>query len=421
MPGMWKLLLGIIVFCSPMCSGALAQTVIPPRSPAGSTREIDEIRQSDALHVGPVYVAPAIRLKELGVDTNVFNQWVDGKADFTFTVTPQADIAVPIARVGLLKADAGADLVYFAQYVSERSVDPRFLVRAEGYQRKLTVFVENAYENTRQRPNYEIDVRARHVDNSLSAGTSIGIASKMSVEVAARRSSTRFAGDDFRDAQAFKETLDRDSNAFRVVTYFEHSVLTSFGLLSEYQTDRFIESPVRDTDSFRVMPGVTLQPRALVSGAAWIGYRAFNPRSPDLPSQSGLVSKLSLSYTLLGATTFGVTYDRDYQWSYEVAFPYFIDNGFRASVRRAVGSRYDVILTAARNKYDYQAVTTGSPDAPALSRVDRIRNYGIDIGYRVKRQTRVGFGVSWWERDSTEHALRAYDDLRIGMTMAYEL
>jgi hypothetical protein len=129
---------------------------------------------------------------------------------------------------------------------------------------------------------------------------------------------------------------------------------------------------------------------------------------------------MSLSYTLLGATTFGVTYDRDYQWSYEVAFPYFIDNGFKASVRRAVGSRYDVILTAARNKYDYQAVTTGPPDAAALSRVDRIRNYasisGIGSSADSRRLRRV-----WWERDSTERALRAYEDLRIGVTMAYEL
>ena len=419
--GMCKVLLGISVLCGVASSRVLAQTVIPPRSPAGSTEEIDEIRQSDTLHLGPVYVAPTIRLKELGIDSNVFRQWENEKSDFTFTVTPQAELAFPVARLGLLKAEAGADLVYFAQFVSERSVDPRFFFRAEGYKRKLTVFVENSYENTRQRPNYEIDVRARHMDNSFSAGTSIGVVSKMSVEVAARRSSTRFAGDDFADSQYLKEQLDRDSNAFRVTTYFDHSVLTSFGVLTEYQTDRFIESPVRDTNSFRVMPGVTLQPRALVSGAAWIGYRAFNPRSPELPSQSGLVSKLSLSYTLLGAAALGVTYDRDYQWSYEVAFPYFIDNGVRFSVRRAVGNRYDVILSAGRHRYDYQGLTTESPDVPPSTRVDKIHNYGVDIGYRLRRQTRIGFGVSWWERESSERALRAYEDLRIGMTMAYEL
>jgi hypothetical protein len=53
--------------------------------------------------------------------------------------------------------------------------------------------------------------------------------------------------------------------------------------------------------------------------------------------------------------------------------------------------------------------------------VDRVRNYGVDVGYRVKRQTRIGFGVSWWERESSQRVLQNYEDLRIGLTMAYEL
>jgi hypothetical protein len=98
----------------------------------GSTQSIDEIRQSDLLRFGPVYVKPAIRLKELGVDSNVFNQSVDEKSDFTFTVSPQADLALPIARLGLVRSTVGTDLVYFAQYASERSVDPRVLGAGRG-------------------------------------------------------------------------------------------------------------------------------------------------------------------------------------------------------------------------------------------------------------------------------------------------
>jgi hypothetical protein len=417
---MWKRLFGAVMVCSIACSRAIAQP-LPPRSTAGSTGAIDDVRENSTFRLGPVYVEPAIRLKEVGVDTNVFNQWESEKSDFTFTVTPQADVAIPIARSALLKAEVGADLVYFAQFVSERSVDPRWLVRAERYARRLTFFVEESYQNTRERPNYEIDVRARHVNNAVSAGTSVGFASRMSLDLSARHGSTRFDGDEFSGAQHYKEMLDRDSNTYSAITYFEHSVLTSLGLLTEYQTDRFIESPGRDTNSFRIMPGVTMQPRALVSGAAWIGYRTFKPRSPALRSQSRLVSRLSLSHTLHGATIFAVTYDRDYQWSYETAFPYFIDNGLRASIRRAIGGQYDVIVSAARHKYDYQGLVTGSPDGRALTRVDRIRNYAVDIGSRVKRDTRVGFGVSWWGRESSGNPLNAYEDLRIGLTMAYEL
>ena len=54
-----------------------------------------------------------------------------------------------------------------------------------------------------------------------------------------------------------------------------------------------------------------------------------------------------MSYTLLGATTFGVTYDRDVTYSYQVIKPYYLDNSVGLFVRRAVGGRYDVIVNFA--------------------------------------------------------------------------
>src|SRR6187397_2160798 len=95
----------------------------PPASAAGSSQSIDEIRRDYRMHSGPLYLKPAFLLKELGVDTNVFNAAGRQKSDFTFTVTPQADLAIPLARRGLVKATLGTDLVYYATYDSERSVD----------------------------------------------------------------------------------------------------------------------------------------------------------------------------------------------------------------------------------------------------------------------------------------------------------
>src|SRR5262245_29675580 len=107
---MAKWLIAATLLFSLTASPGLAQPVSPPRSTAGSTKPIDEVRQGDSFRLGPVYLDPAIRLKELGVDSNVFNQWENEKSDFTFTVTPQADIALPVARAGLVKAAVGADL-----------------------------------------------------------------------------------------------------------------------------------------------------------------------------------------------------------------------------------------------------------------------------------------------------------------------
>ena len=152
---------------------------------AGSQQSIDDIREDYRLHAGPFYVEPAILLKELGVDTNVFNQAGETNADFTMVVAPQAAVAVPFSNRALVKSLLGTDLVYYAQYASERSVDPQAAVRAELYASRLTFFVEESYLNTRERLNYEIDLRARHLQNDLSGGVAFRATTRLTVEVAA--------------------------------------------------------------------------------------------------------------------------------------------------------------------------------------------------------------------------------------------
>src|SRR6185503_8588308 len=67
---------------------------------------------------GPLHVTPSVRLTDLGVDNNVFNEPVDPKSDFTFTVSPQADLALRIRRLRLSYATL-VDYVYYQKYESE--------------------------------------------------------------------------------------------------------------------------------------------------------------------------------------------------------------------------------------------------------------------------------------------------------------
>jgi hypothetical protein len=75
---------------------------------------------------------------------------------------PKLDLSVPVAKRALLQATTAADLVWYAKYAGERSVDPQLGLRGQLFLRRLTVSAERDDLNTRQRPNQEIDVRARH-------------------------------------------------------------------------------------------------------------------------------------------------------------------------------------------------------------------------------------------------------------------
>lgn len=413
---MRKLLLALLAALTPIQVSAQAPTL----ASGGSAEAISDVRRSYPIHVGPFYLRPALSLKELGVDTNVFNDAGEQKSDFTFTLTPQVDVAVPVARRALVKATLGTDVVYYARFDSERSLNAQAVVLAEIYLQRVTLYVKEAYINSRQRANYEIDQRARRLQNDIEGGLSVRFTPKFSVTVSKRRGETRFDDDVVFLGQRLKDTLNQTSDTYAVTARHKRSALTTLGVRYERQEDRFPLSPVRDTESFRVMPGVEFKPRALISGSAWVGYRNFAPRDSLLPAQSGLVSQLALSYTLLGATTFGVSYDRDFQFAFEVARPYFVDNGVGIFVRRAIAGKFDVVANAARHRYTYQPLAVQPADAePVRERIDTTDNYGVNLGYRAKRQTRIGLGVSYWTRVSPVETSRNYEGLRIGTTVTY--
>lgn len=395
----------------------------PAAAQAPASASIDEVRKNARIHEGPLYLTPSVALKELGVDSNVFNAAGDQLSDFTFTVAPAANLWLPVARRALLRATLAADLVWYAEYDTERSIDPQATVRLETYLNRLTLFAQNAYLNTRQRDNYEIDLRSRHVANNLLAGAELRLTRKFSVEVAGRRFDSTYDADAEFDGTNLRQTLDRTTTGVEAAVRHRLTPLTTLSVRYDNLRDAFEYSPARDSTSFRVMPGVEFTPRALVSGTAHVGYRRFTPTEPDLlPAFSGLVADLGLSYTMFGSTTFGVSYRRDLTYSYEVTQPFFVANSVGASVRRALGRRFDLLFSADRHRYDYQELAFSTPNAsqvPLAPRIDTTWNYAGSIGYRVGRAGRIGFGVSYWQRESTTKQFRDYDNLRIGSTATY--
>ena len=391
---------------------ASAQSVGPER--------VDEVRRESSGHVGPLYFTPQLHLKELGVDSNVFNAAGDQKSDFTFTVRPAADAYIPVARRALFQVRAATDLVWYATYATERSIDPQFLGRSEVYIRRITLFAEGEYINTRERLNYEVDARARHVENNGTAGVAVRLTPKFSVEVAGRKDDMRFDADEEFDGVRLQRQLDRKTTGYSVAAHHRLTPLTTIVVRYEGIEDKFRFAPLRDSRSVRVMPGVEFKPRALIKGSAYIGYRRFTPSaSQALPEFSGLVGQLGLSYTLLGSTTFGVSFARDLTYSYDEVRPFFVNTWVGASVRRAVGRRFDVLVSADRYLYAYRDLLSQPViDLVRKARTDTTWNYAAGIGYRVGNG-RIGFGVSYWERESTTRLLRDYDNLRFGTTVTY--
>ena len=378
-------------------------------------------REDARIHVGPLYLTPSIQLREFGVDTNVFNSSADPQSDFTFTAGPQLNLWVPVGRRAMLKTTGGADLVYFQKYGSERSINPHAQVRAELYLHRLTLFAENDLINTRQRPNYEIDVRARRLENTLRAGGELRLSTKFSVEVAGRQSVVKFDGDALFAGSYLEQSLNRDSRGVTANFRYHRTPLTTIVLRTEAARDRFSFSPLRDASTLRIQPGIEFRPPALVAGSAYLGVRRLVAEHDELPDFRGMAASARLRFRLPGATSVEFAGDRDLGYSYEPLQPYYIVDGYGATVRRRIVGSFDASLGAQRQRYSYRDLVMAGRARGVLERQDLTLIYTMSVGYTLNRDMRVGVGISRMNRTSNTNRFAEYEGFRVGTSVTYGL
>ena len=212
------------------------------------------------------------------------------------------------------------------------------------------------------------------------------------------------------DAQFRGVELDRSFDGRRRTVDVGLSValtpLTSFTAALAREEQRFDQDPERDSTSWRVTPGLSFSPTGLITGAATVGYRRFQPVSPTLPGYSGLVSAVSVGVTLYGRNQVQVVFNRDVQYSYETANTYYVGTGGNVTWTLSVVGPIDVRGTAGRYMMDYGRVA-------AQAGVDTTTTYGGGVGYRFTNRARLGVNAEWSRRESDRSAERGYRNHRI--------
>lgn len=384
---------------------------------AAAQDEIAAARQAP-LHFSGIYMTPALQLKELGVDSNVFNRNGEQTPDFSMTLSPGVDLAVPFARRALVTSHVDVDLIYYAHYANQRSINPNLSLRAKGFLQRMTLFGEGQYLNSRQRLNQEIDARARRLETGVGAGIDVRVLPKLALSVSARAGRTDYADAQFFRDVDLRQSLAEDVSSASAAVNFRWTPLTTFVVRGDAQRDRFLFSPVKNSDSYRITPGVELKPRALISGSAYVGFRQFTPQNALVPRFSGAVAALALRYTLRSATAVTATLDRDVQYSYLESEPYYVSTSVGLRIRRQLAGAFDATAGVQRFNYVYRDLLSTGANA-AQPRVDLTYNLSTDVGYRLGRKARLGVGVSYWTRTSNRVSEVAYSGFRFGSTLSY--
>lgn len=366
------------------------------------------------IQFGPLFLTPDLTVREVGVDTNVFN---DDREERDFTATIGSGLeAVVLFGPGRLTATTLTDYVWYQDFAEERSVNNRLGVGLEAFLTHLRPFVEAEYLRTRERPGFEIDARARRTDPRLTAGVDLVLGSRTTLALSASRFQTEFAPDETFEGVNLSQALNNTANTFRVAYRMALTPLTTFVLNTELQHDRFDAASFRNADSYRVAPRLEFDPDALVSGDVEFGFRHFKPRG-GLQPYRGLVGRAAVSYTMLQSTQFTLDFQRDTGYSFEEQQPYYIQTGGTLSMTQRIAGPWDLLLRGGRQQLRYRE--PGVPDADA--RLDHVTTYGGGVGYRLGETVRIGVNVERARRRSTEKPDRRYDRDRYFLSVAYVL
>jgi hypothetical protein len=277
--------------------------------------------------------------------------------------------------------------------------------------------------SSRQRPNFEIDERSRRRETATRAGVDAHLTRKLSIELAGRREITDYDAGAFSQGVSLQKTLNRTLWSAALTPRFRVTPFTTIGVQTEVIREEFPFEPDRSRDSLRVMPGVEFNPRALISGRGYVGYRRLTPANPRaLPAFEGTVANLGLTYRLLTTTHLAVTFVRDVRSSAELLQPYYVDTVVGASLRRGIGRRFDVILSGESHRYDFRSYLTGGsePGPLATDRRDRTIAYSASLGYVIRRGVRLGFVMTAHDRQSPLPG-RSYRGVRFGSDLRFGL
>lgn len=397
------------VLLAGMASPLLAQGI--PQQPT-----LPDPEQTGRFRLGFIRYTPSINLTNLGVDTNVFNEVEDPKEDFTAVFGPKAEFWSRLGPRARLYGSTGLDYQYFQEYESQRSFGTSNAARLDVDLGRLTPFAEGQYTNTRVRPGFEIDERARRRSIGGRTGVTARLQSKTRLVGWVGRDQYRFDSNEEDGSVNLSYALDRDSSTYGAGIQVELTPLTTLLVDVERGEDRFDRSPERNADASKVMAGFRFKPFALIDGRLSVGYRQFETLEAAVPDFDGVIATVDLGYTLRATRVTG-QYNRDVTYSYETFEPYYLQTDWQLSVTQKITSTWDVVGRAGRYALDYERVGV----AGALRRTDTGSRYGGGIGYTVGQYLRLGFDLNYIDRQSEADITRNYEGIRAGFTITYGL
>ena len=395
----WVMVMGAVL--APVAAAAQTYPAPPDTSEGARVR------------MGPVFVRPALIIRDVGLDSNVFNESGTPQEDFSATAGAKVDVGVRLNRV-VASYKSTYEYVYFENFAAERGSNRGSEGRVDFLLGRIRPHVFGSILDSHERPNTEIDARARRRESGYGEGVGALLFPRTSVTAEYRRTAARYADDEFFRGVPLADALNVATETVAGGVELELTPLTAIGFNVEQNRDRFQRTPGRDADTRRYGATVTFQPGALISGRVQVGYRAFQPRGEQIPPMEGVAAAVALAYSFRDQSRVALTLDHDLRYSFAELTPYYLSTAGRLTVTQRIYGPLDIQAIGGADRLAYEPRT----DAPDAGRRDTLRTVGGGVGYRFGERSRLGLNVEQTERSSPA-AERRYTRRRILASLTY--
>ncbi|HEX6164087.1 MAG TPA: outer membrane beta-barrel protein [Vicinamibacterales bacterium] len=362
---------------------------------------------------GPIRFAPGITVREIGYDTNVFDETAEEgpKEDWVAAVNP--DLSA-FARLRFVRVSAygGSELTYYHTYESERSVGYAGRGRVDFLLSNLRPFVGVGRTRTRTRPNGEVDTRANRVEEELSAGLAFDLSPTSLIYGSWIRNSNEYENA-FEDGVDLSRALTREREEYQAGVKTDLTPLLSVQLYGRRAEDIFRFEPLRNATSTAALATFRVAAEAIFTGVITAGYQDLQPVDPKSKPFRGLTGSAAISVPFIEVGRFTMTAARGTEYSFDSADAYFVENSVMLAYTHRLFSEVDVQVRGGRSVFEYSARL----DLPA--RTDTLDTAAGSLGYNLRNRTRIALNYEINKRRSPEVPGRNYDRRRIYLSWLF--
>lgn len=364
------------------------------------------IKETAPWRIGPFYLRPEIRLREIGYDANVYREREqdDPVTDYTFTFSPQITAYWLLGHSVILSFQENPEYVYYFEQTQERRWNNSFSPQLRWM--ILNRFVLGGkydYQNRRYRFSSEVDVRVNELNKTYEGSLFYETPRETSLGFRYTRSDISYNDIDVPGAEfPLSERLSREEEEISGEFYYlllPDSFFFIRGGLTRYRF-AYEESSFRDADSRQIYTGLQFPFMGDFRGALSLGYKNFVPLSEDRDSFSGLVGEADLEYRMR-KLRLRTGYRRDNRFSFYGGSTYFIENQLRGgvSVYLTRSLRLDYDYRYGMNDYPEGLWTVGG-ESILIERQDIYQTHTAGIAVRLLRDIGIGINYNYWTRDT---------------------